>query len=388
MQWCFTHSRALLPTAAAALPFWWRMTVPVLGALLATALIALQQCIQRHTGQKPEPLTSYVEAVQRQGGRIPLVPNLWRIAAATCSIGSGASIGREGAMIQFATSVASSIGRRGPPRNFTLPQQVACGIAAAVAAAYKAPLTGVFFASEIALGADAPAQYPTLLLASVSGWLLSRWVLGPGRLFPVVAALPHPALPWLFLPLLALLLGLAGPLYQSIIRGGHGLRRLPLPLLWGGLAVGLLSVFDPKIWGNGDVGLLTLTGASAAPLLRPVLLLLLLRTVATVVCVGVGTVGGVLTPTLFTGASLGFLAAHAVHAPTPLVFTLVGLASLLAAATHAPLMAACMAVELTGAWPLFPVLLACTMLASVVARRLSDRSLYAIATTTPGAGQS
>lgn len=397
LQWCFTHSRGQLPAAAAALPLWWRASVPVLGALLATALLRLRGHLDRKSARPPEPVTNYVEAVRRKGGRIPLGPNLWRIANATFSIGSGASLGREGAMIQFATSMTSALGQRvrvqrgagqnGGINTFSLPQQVACGVAAAVAAAYKAPFTGVFFASEIVLGADAPAQYPTLLIASLTGWLVSRAILGADRLFPVVAALPHPALVWLFLPLLALALGLMGPAYQSVIRGSQSMRRLPLPLLWGGLATGLLSLASPGIWGNGAGGLLVLTGGAASPALRPVLSLLLLRILSTSACVGVGTVGGVLTPTLFTGASLGFLAAHALHAPVPLVFTLVGLASLLAAATHAPLMAACMAVELTGAWALFPVLLGCTLIASFAARRVSSRSLYGIASTDPAKNQ-
>lgn len=356
----------------------------MLGALLGSVVLALQRRVNSRSGRKPEPSPSYVEAVRLKGGVIPLLPNLWRIAAATCSIGTGASIGREGAMIQFGTSFSSTLGRFRPFADFPLNQQVACGVAGAVAVAYKAPFTGMFFASEIVLGADAPAQYPTLLLAAVSGWFIGRSILGANRILPVVAALPHPAWRWLFLLLLAVLLGLIGPAYQGVIRGGHVLRRLPLPLLWGGLAAGLLSIVDPKVWGNGDAGLLTMTGATAAPALAPVLWLLLLRTVSTATCVGVGTVGGVLTPTLFTGASIGLLLAHLVHAPVPLVFTLVGLASLLAAVTHAPLMAACMAVELTGAWPLFPVLLVCTGLASFVGRSLSDRSLYGIASTKPG----
>ncbi len=387
LQWCFTHSRALLPTAAAALPPWWRALVPVIGALLGTVVLRLQRRVNERRKEKPEPYVGYVEAVQRKGGLIPLLPNLWRLAAATCSIGTGASIGREGAMIQFGTSMAATLGRFRPFAAFPLNRQVACGVAGAVAVAYKGPLTGVFFASEIALGADAPAQYPTLLLAGFSGWFVGRSILGANRILPGVAALPHPAWRWLLLPLLAVLLGLFGPAYQAIIHGGGGaLRRLPLPLLWGGLAAGLLSLADPKVWGNGDAALLVLT-SSATPALQPALVILLLRTMATAVCVGVGTVGGVLTPTLFTGASLGLLAAHLVQVPAPLAFVLVGLASLLAAATHAPIMAACMAVELTGAWPLFPVLLACTTIASFVARRLSVRTLYGIASTQPGAAK-
>jgi CIC family chloride channel protein len=145
------------------------------------------------------------------------------------------------------------------------------------------------------------------------------------------------------------------------------------------------------VWGNGDAGLSAALGhadirglsitASALGLL------LLLRLTATTVCVGAGTIGGVFTPTLFTGAALGALAAYAlVHfsvAADPTLFAIAGMSALIAAATHAPLMAAFVSVELTGDWRLLPALLALDTLAWLVARKLSPDALYAIASQTP-----
>ncbi len=55
----------------------------------------------------------------------------------------------------------------------------------------------------------------------------------------------------------------------------------------------------------------------------------------------------------------------------------------MAAVTHAPLMAALMAVELTGQWHLLPIILPCNLLASLIARTISRESLYAIASPEP-----
>jgi CIC family chloride channel protein len=107
------------------------------------------------------------------------------------------------------------------------------------------------------------------------------------------------------------------------------------------------------------------------------------RIAATTFCVGTGTVGGVFTPTLFAGAAIGLAAGHLLHQPEPLILAVCGMAILMAAVTHAPMMAALMAVELTGQWHLVPVIIPCTLLASFVARTILRNSLYGIASPEP-----
>lgn len=152
-------------------------------------------------------------------------------------------------------------------------------------------------------------------------------------------------------------------------------------LVWSGILVGLLSLKSSLVWGNGDAALLQITQSS--PALGTVISALSLRLIATAFCVGTGTVGGVFTPTIFTGSAIGYLAALLLHFPYPVGFALLSMASLLAAVTQAPLMAAFMVVELTGDWSLLPLLLGATFIALAVARRLSRHSLYAIATPKP-----
>lgn len=128
--------------------------------------------------------------------------------------------------------------------------------------------------------------------------------------------------------------------------------------------------------------------ASALPWdVKAMLVVLGARLLATGFDVGVGTVGGVFTPTMFAGATLGALAAHALGyggaSDAVVLFAIFGLSALIAAATHAPLMASCMAAELTGHWRLWPLLVAVDVLAWLVARSLSPAALYAIASQEP-----
>jgi chloride channel protein, CIC family len=375
LQWVFVQQTGMLPIAAATLPPIRRVLTPIIGAALATLVVWM-----RRRSAPDLYFEEYVEAVRLRNGRIPLPSTIWRTASSAFSVATGAAIGREGSMIQSAAAISSWVGERSPLRNLSLSRQVAYGAAAAVAAAYQAPIAGVFFATEIVRGEWAWSDIPRLLFAASTGWLVSRLLLGAGPLFLVRGPLPitHDLL-WV-LPV-AFVIGAVGPAYQKLLHFSGAAKRLPFALLWSGLAVGVLGLIEPKVWGNGDSALLDILQNKT--MLLGIVSVLACRLVATTFCVGTGTVGGVFTPTLFAGAALGLAAGHLLHNPEPLTMAICGMALLMAAVTHAPSMAALMAVELTGQWHLLTIILPCNLLASHIARSISCESLYAIASPEP-----
>jgi CIC family chloride channel protein len=275
----------------------------------------------------------------------------------------------------------------------TRARMVAFGVAAGVAAAYQAPVAGAFFAAEIAIGATRMKELPALLLASITGWLVSRPLLGPGPLFPVTTGIGAPSPEWLWLLPTALLLGLLGPGYQWLIRQSlRAAHRLPVSFAWAGAAVGVLSLATPLVWGNGDRALANMTHLPAPgehgclPALLLVAGILAARLLATCFCVGAGVAGGVFTPTLFAGASAGLLIALSLRVHTPSLFVIAGISCLLAAVTHAPLMTTFMTAELTGKWSPLPLMYVMSWIAWKTAKHVSEKSLYAIATSTPRDG--
>ena len=381
LQQVLTGHSGLLSSAAAQLPLWRRGITPAFGGLAALAVLAISRRFSARSEFK-----EYVEAVRFEEGHIPPGPTVWRTISSAFSIATGAAVGREGSMIQFAAAVTSFLGQRVKGFHLSLAQQVACGVAAAVAAAYQAPLAGMFFALEIVIGRLAWEEVPSLLAAALAGGVVSRAILSAGPLFaprPFVLHgllgidLPHALL---LLPM-AVFLGVLGPFYSWLVRSLQAAGKLPVALFWSGALVGTLSLFTTQVWGNGDAALLSIMQSS--PALQMVLFVLLCRLCATTFCVGTGTVGGVFTPTLFAGSAVGLLAGHVLHIANPLLFAIVGMGCLLTAVTHAPLMATFMTVELAGQWPLLPLALLCNLIAWQMATQISPRSLYALASPIP-----
>ena len=110
------------------------------------------------------------------------------------------------------------------------------------------------------------------------------------------------------------------PLFLMLLRGGETMfKRTHLPVTLklglGGLVVGVISIWQPEVWGNGY-------GVVESILNNPwtwqaLLTILFLKVLATVATTGSGAVGGVFTPTLFCGAALGAIYGEAVHALFP-----------------------------------------------------------------------
>jgi H+/Cl- antiporter ClcA len=157
-----------------------------------------------------------------------------------------------------------------------------------------------------------------------------------------------------------------------------GWQRLVAPLLALGL-LGLVSIPFPQLLGNGkDITQLAFTDGIPFALL---LVLLILKPAATVLCLGSGVPGGLFTPSLALGALLGAILGHACAFlwpdVQPALAALVGAGAVLAATTQGPISAVVLMMELTGQDRSFiaPLLLA-VVIATLVSRVIEPRSIY------------
>jgi chloride channel protein, CIC family len=144
--------------------------------------------------------------------------------------------------------------------------------------------------------------------------------------------------------------------------------------------LGLVSIHFPQLLGNGrDLSQLLFTGGVTSFSL--LLLLLLLKPAATVLCLGSGTPGGLFTPLLTLGALLGAVLGAVVSqlwpGLPPGLSALLGASAVLAATTQGPISAVVLMIELTGGDRSFiaPLLLA-VITATLISRTIEPRSIY------------
>jgi chloride channel protein, CIC family len=145
----------------------------------------------------------------------------------------------------------------------------------------------------------------------------------------------------------------------------------------GGLIVGTLAMWLPAVAGNGYEPLNDILDARTV--LPAVSVLLVAKIIGTSSSVASGVPGGIFTPLLLVGASLGTLWAHVVGIWSPAnpgSYALVGMAAMTAASIHAPLTAAVMTFELSGDYLIVLPLLVATAVSTSVSRRLRADSVY------------
>ena len=365
---------------AAHLPLAIRAVVPALGGLVAG--FVLQYILWR--GKKESEIgADYMEAIAA-GSTIPLRSSLWKSAASAATVVSGGSIGREGSMVQLAALSGSLLGKVINLSPVEARFAVACGAAAGLAGAYNTPIAGALFVAEIVLGGISVISFGPLLLAAAIADSVVRNVSGVGPIFAASPGTLHSLPELLLVVAVGIAAGLLGPLFIAALNYAHrNLTQLHVPL-WlkmglAGLAVGGLSVIRPEVWGNGYAVVNSLLHESW--LWQSVLLILVLKIVATVLTSGSGAVGGVFTPTLFVGAALGTLAGGVAQLVLPgtsmTAFTLAGMSAFLAAVTHAPLTAVVMISEMTAGYGLVPALVLASLAGYYVSSVIHPGSIYA-----------
>ena len=286
------------------------------------------------------------------------VPRLsWSIDSAlqVLLVGSGASLGREGAPRQFAAALSDLatgwLKRLSPPDREIL---LACAAGAGLGAVYAVPLAGALFTLRIILSTWHPRAVGAALITS-------------GLAVAVGAAVTHDhaSLDWpstestfvltgqaLVLVPLTLAVGLAFSKLMAAARPAKLMRTWVLiPALAGaGLVTGICSHWWPELPGNGR-SILTVSLASGMTL-SSAAVLLVLKPLLTALFLRAGGAGGMLTPSLATGAAAGSvlvltvnsaLGIHHLHAP---VVSLAGAAGVLAVTQGSPIWAAIFVWEL------------------------------------------
>jgi chloride channel protein, CIC family len=381
VHWVFTGSwGAGLSESFARLPWWQRIVVPTVGGAAAGLVLMFTSRFL-----KQQRTTDYMEAVVIGDGILSTRQSLLKSLSALFSISSGASIGREGPLVQLAAMLASALGRIVHVSSPRLRLLVACGAAAGIASAYNAPVSGALFVAEVVMGTMSMEVFGPLVCSSVVATLTIRQFVGADPLYSITHFVLNSPAETLVLLGLGCVCGLLSPLYLLVLRGVESWFSLwPGPvfvrLASGGLIVGVLAVWYPQVCGNGYSSVNAVLHGMWP--WQELAIILILKIVATSATFGSGAVGGIFTPTLFIGSSVGFLFGAFVQAVSrlpsiqPAAFALIGMGAFLAATTRAPIMAIMLIFEITLDYEvILPLMLACVV-AYYTARSFRVPGLY------------
>jgi len=320
-----------------------------LGPMVGGALAGLGWWILRRRAEVP-PLAETI-------ARHEPIPRLaWSIDALlqVLLVGSGASLGREGAPRQFAAALgdfATGWLKRLSSRDREI--ILACAAGAGLGAVYAVPLAGALFAVRIMLNTWQPRALGAACLTSSLAVAVGSAVTHdqPTLEWPIGESTYLLTVHGLLLAPLALAVGSAFNRLMAAARPARQIRSWVLipALAAAGLVMGICSHWWPELPGNGrsilTVSLasgLTLSAAAAILVLKPLLTGLFLRA---------GGAGGMLTPSLATGAAAGSLMvltinwAAGTHLHVPAV-SLAGAAGVLAVTQGSPIWAAIFVWEL------------------------------------------
>ena len=358
------------------------LVIPILAGLaigLLLSWLAPQPPVELadviHAAHKPDP------QVSRTGGYVSLLKSV-------LALGGGSPTGLYGPLVVLGASLAASMKRFTRLSPHFGEMALGAGVAAAISAAFAAPLAGILFAHEVVLRHYSLRFFAPVTLASATAYVFSGEVLNQHIvMLPILQTRMAGPVDIILL----LVLGLAaGLLAVGLMRGLNWLRgkmaALPLPLwarpVFAGLCVGILAHFAPGILGPGlDVISAMLQGQLSG---FELFVLLSLKALAAGVCLTLFFHGGIVAPALFVGAALGGLAAAAFALFSPLtgympdsgLFVLAGMAAMGSSVLGAPLAVILLSFELSQNYAATTAIMVTIVTANLLTSRLYARSVF------------
>jgi CIC family chloride channel protein len=308
---------------------------------------------------KPRDIVDAIEANALHGGHMSLSDSLRLTGLTVLSAGVGASVGLEAAYTQLGAGTASRIGRYLHLRRGDLRTFVGCGAAAAIAAAFNAPLAGAFYAFELIIGSYTLSTLVPVVLAAIFATLVEREIIGNEPIFVVYNHMNLAASHYLILAIVGFVAGLLAIVAMvGVTFVEQWSKRASLPT-WarpalGGVVLGNIAWFFPEVLGSGHGGIEYTISHSPMSYELPLLLGLIAAKIAgSAISIGTGFRGGMFSSSLYLGALYGAAVAVIVQRLAPwagandTVYILAGMGSLAAGVVGAPMTMIFLVLEAT-----------------------------------------
>lgn len=377
--WTGTESERFL-NILAGLPWWMVLAGPMGGGAIVGFILHFW-----HKSGRAGGVADVIEARAHDNAALSLREATIGTTISAITLGSGGSAGREGPVVYFAAALSKALFQ-----YFSLPQSarrtmIGCGVAAAIAASFNAPIAGVLFAHEVILGHFAMSAFVPLVISAVIASVISRYWFGeaPAFLVPDYQITSYWEIP--AFALLGVTCAIVAILFQSSLIGTDWVaRHVKAPLFFrpviGGFLVGLIALMFPEILG---VGYEATDNALAHRLPLDLLLALIVaKTAATSITIASRMGGGIFSPSLYlgamTGGAFGIMAAAVFPelASSEGLYAIIGMGAVAAAVLGAPISTAVMIFELTGGFAFSVALLFAVSIATGLTQMTMGRSFF------------
>jgi chloride channel protein, CIC family len=367
---------------------------PILGGLIVVFLV------ERFAPEaKGHGVPEVMDSVFYKRGDIRWQVAVIKSLASALSIGSGAAVGREGPIIQIGAAIGSTFGRVIRLSTWQKITLLAAGAGAGIAATFNTPLGGVMFALEILLPEVSNRTFLPVVVATGAATTLGRWLIGPDPAFavpefPFTLAQAVQGQAVVAFVLLGVLCGVAAWAFiRLLVVMEDGFPELPggpyVQNLIGMAALGLAMVALTRLVGHSYIdgvgyGVIQSILSGGMTTIGLMALLFGLKLLATTVSLGCGASGGIFSPSLYLGATLGGgFAALAQFAFPHIGMTIpaaaiVGMAAMVGAGTGGVMTAIVMIFEMTRDYAIIVPVIVVVAIAAGVRRALIGETIYTV----------
>lgn len=316
--------------------------------------------------------------------------------------GFGGSIGLESPIISSGSSFGSGIGQVLKLNFKTKTLLIGCGAAGAMASIFTTPVAAIVFALEVLMLDLTIASIIPLLVASASGAITAKMLTSEDLLFNFSNNSPFDLVDLPYYLVFGILGGLVSLYFTNthflIARYFSRFKKFRTKLIIGTISLGILIFLFPALYSEGyDMIRNIINGEAENILLHSyvfeyrnntyiflgyIVLIILLKVIATSITIEAGGIGGIFAPAAVTGGLLGFLFSRVSNTFLPFNhlnednFTLVGMSTILAAVLHAPLTAIFLVVEMTNGYGLIVPLMLTTAISYVTNRTFNSHSIF------------
>jgi len=367
---------------------------PLLGIILSVIVTVLL-----FNGKLSRGISNVIYTIMRKASDIPRQDIFSHYITSGLSVGFGGSAGLEAPIVITGAAIGSNLAKELKFNYRIRTILLASGSAAGISAIFNSPIAGVIFAAEVLLPEFSIPSFIPLLIASASAAVVSKFLYSGQIFYLITEGWVLKAVP--FYILLGILCGIIS-LYNIkatffIEEYFEKLGKRYLKIIIGGVLLCLMIFILPPLYGEGYLSVKNLLAGQYDKILPGYLpinfidknflliivavVIIITKVLATSLTTSSGGNGGIIAPSLFTGAFTGFSLAHLMgylnivqlsHSN----FIVVGMAGVLSGILHAPLTGIFLIAEITGGYTLIVPLMIVTALSYFISRYFHPESIY------------